>query len=94
MAKTKTQPPKHKIKPIPPLRSWEVRLGDGTLETITAHDCSTYNDALSFTRIEGLDAVGDRDWVLVRGFQDGVWQSVKLLEIPVDIPVPLPPEVH
>ena len=93
MAKVTRTNTKKKRKPIPPLRSWEVRLGDGTLETITAHDCSTYNDSLSFTRIDGLDAEGDRDWVLVRGFQDGVWQSVKLLEPPSDLPVPTPSEV-
>jgi hypothetical protein len=81
MAKTKPKPPKKKVKPIPPLRAWEVALaGGGDVETVLAHDCSTYNDSLSFTRIESVDAEGDREWVTVRAFADPEWKSVRLVE--------------
>jgi hypothetical protein len=86
-------PKKKKILPIPPIRAWEVTHVDGTVETITAHDCSAYNDALSFTRIEGLDAAGDRNWVTVRAIADAEWKDVRLVELDDELVIAPAPEV-
>lgn len=81
MAKTVTVTKPHtpkKPKPIPVLATWTVTLTNGETETVIAHDCSTYNGALTFTMITGVDDEGDRDWGLVCAFSNAEWKKARL----------------